>query len=230
MLAVLNAVRFFLWIWASLPSLSMICCCGCCCDDDNEVQKTISKLTTTATLCLGIMYGVTAVVAWFGPSSWLPWCDALGPWCHKLIPVHTGIPIALTIASIVELIRWVFLQGQLSSPSSSPMRRTDYYDDDVVSSHSESSRHRPWWFSRRGVNTNNDTDGLHEPLMANGRRTNRQPSWAMTSWIPFRSPRNTNDTDHGGINGDEEDVESVLDSLGEDWASRTESDPYWWTR
>mmetsp|Transcript_4381 Transcript_4381/g.12580 ORF Transcript_4381/g.12580 Transcript_4381/m.12580 type:complete len:384 (-) Transcript_4381:1185-2336(-) len=229
MLVVLNAARGLLWIWASLPSLSMICCCGCC-DDDNKASRTLSKLTTAVTLWLGIMYGSISLVAWFAPSSWLPWCEELGPWCHKLIPIHIGLPIALTISSIIEFFRWAFFQGQMSSSSSASMQRMDYYDDDVVSSQSESSRHRPWWFNRRGLNSGNDTDDLHEPLVANGRRTHRQPSWAMTSWIPFRRVRNTNDTDHGVVNGDEEDVESVLDSLGEDWASRAESDPYWWTR
>ena len=73
----------------------------------------------------------------------------------------------------------------------------------------------------------------------------------MSSWIPFspssrqRQRNNNNNTNNATgtgtdtgenrstspiLNGDEDDVESVLDSLGEDWASRTEDDPNWWTR
>jgi len=225
-----------------------MCCCGCCCNgddynhNDNQGIKTVSKLATNLTLWLGIVYGVISVVALFGPSSWLPWCDGFGSWCHKLIPIHTGIPIAFVVTSMVEMFRWVFLQGQLvSSPSSLTSNQiADYYNDDVMSSHSESSRHRPWWFNRHSRNPNNTAaDNLHEPLMETGgvgSTTNRQPSWALMSWIPFRRSRNvngntnTNANDGDVINGDEEDVESVLNSLGEDWASRAESDPYWWTR
>ncbi|VEU33924.1 unnamed protein product [Pseudo-nitzschia multistriata] len=227
LLAVLNALRGFLWIWTSVPSLYTICFCGCCYYSEDELADIASRLATNLTLSLGILYGGIAGVAWFGPDAWLPWCDFFGSWCHKLIPTHTGIPIALTAVSIIELCRWIFLQGQLSS--SSPVRGADYYNDDVASSHSQSSRHRPWWFGRQ---SNPDGDGLHEPLLEQDMAVNGQPSWAVTSW--FRSPRNTNsntsNAEDGVINGDEEDVESVLDSLGEDWASRAESDPYWWTR
>jgi hypothetical protein len=236
-LAVLNALRGLLWIWASLPSLSMICCCGCCCDGDNGGMATVSKLATHLTLWLGIVYGSVSVAAWFGPSSWLPWCDGLGPWCSKLIHTQTLMPIALTIASVIEMLRWIFLQGKLSSSSSTSMARTrspDYYNDDLSASPSESSRHRPWWIGRHRINrSNNDNDGLNDLLLGSGTTSNVQPSWTTTSWIPFStrgsSSRNDNGT-NSEINGDEEDVASVLDSLGEDWASRAESDPYWWTR
>jgi len=238
-LMVMNALRGFLWIWASLPSLSTICCCGCSFVDDDRANggiTTVSRLAIHFTLWLGIVYGAVSVVAWFGHSSWLPWCDGLGLWCSELIPIQTAMPIALTIASIIELFRWIFLQGQLSSSSSTSMERArspDYYNDDVSSSHSESSRHRPWWIGRQMRNRSNNGTGLNDPLLDSRTTTNVQPSWTTTSWIPFStrgsSSRNNNDT-NDVINGDEEDVGSVLDSLGEDWASRAESDPYWWTR
>jgi len=239
-LTVLNALRGFVWIWASLPSLSMICCCGCCFVDDdrnNGGGSMVSKLATTLTLWLGIVYGIISITAWFGPSSWLPWCDGLGLWCSELIPTKTALPIALTIASVIEMIRFTFLRGQLSSSRPISMERTrspDYYNDDVSSSPSESSRHRPWWISRHaGDRNNSDGDGLNNPLLDSGTTTNRQPGWTTTTWLPF-STRGSNSRNNNGtnsiINGDEEDVASVLDSLGEDWASRAESDPYWWTR
>jgi len=235
-LTVLNALRGFLWIWASLPSLGTIFC-GCCFVDDdidNEGVSTVSKLATNLTMLLGILYGGLSGAAWSGPSSWLPWCDGLGLWCSELISSHTVMPIALSIASAIELIRWVYLRGQLSLLSSNSVERarsSDYYNDDFSSSPSENSRHRPWWIGGHSSNRRNaNNDGLNDPLLESGATANRQPSWATPSWFPFRTGRSSNDGDNGVINGDEEDVGSVLDSLGEDWASRAESDPYWWTR
>eukprot|EP00534_Pseudo-nitzschia_fraudulenta_P001259 CAMPEP_0201136690 /NCGR_PEP_ID=MMETSP0850-20130426/55016_1 /ASSEMBLY_ACC=CAM_ASM_000622 /TAXON_ID=183588 /ORGANISM="Pseudo-nitzschia fraudulenta, Strain WWA7" /LENGTH=384 /DNA_ID=CAMNT_0047408005 /DNA_START=26 /DNA_END=1180 /DNA_ORIENTATION=+ len=235
-LTILNALRGFLWIWASLPSLSIICCYGCCFEEGGRNSRgiaTVSKLATNLTLWLGVAYGTISVVAWFGPSSWLQWCDGLGTWCSDLIRAQTVMPIALTAASVIELLRWVFFKGQLSSSPSTSMEGThsvDYYNDDGASIPSESSRHRPWWFSRRRRNPENN-GGLRDPLLESGTTTNRQPSWATMSWVPFARSRSQNENNASNtINGDEEDVESVLDSLGEDWASRAESDPYWWTR
>ena len=228
-LAILNASRWILRIWASLPSLSTMCCCGCCfVDDDSDGIFTTPNLARTLTLWLGIVYGGIAIAEWFGPSSWLPWCDGFGGWCSKLIPTEIVMPIAITVASVIELTRWIFLNGQLSSSSPALGARTrspDYYNDDA-STPSGSSRHRPWWISRYGSNQNN---GLSDPLLDSSQTRNGQPSWTTTSWMPFRTRSNTNGTNNI-ISGDEEDVGSVLDSLGEDWASRAESDPYWWTR
>jgi len=230
-LAVLNALRGLLWIWASLPSISTICCCGCCCNGDNGGMAAVSKLATHLTLCLAIVYGSVSIAAWFGPSSWLPWCDGMSPWCSKLTHIQTVVPIALTIASVIELLRWIFLQGKLSSSTSmARTRSSDYYNDDLAASPSETSRHRPWWIGRQRTN---DNDGLNDPLLGSGSTSNGLPSWTTPSWVPFSTRSSTSRNDNGTnneINGDEEDVASVLDSLGEDWASRAESDPYWWTR
>ena len=233
-LAVFNALRGFVWIWASLPSLSTICCFGCCFVDDSPDSNgmtAVSKLAAFLTMWLGIMYGSVSLAAWFGHSSWLPWCEGLGSWCSELIHTQTVMSVALTVASVIELLRWIFFKGQLSSSSSTSAGRTrspDYYNDDFSSLPSENSRNRPWWISRRA---NDRNDGLNEPLLDSG----GQPSWTTTSWMPFSSrsrgsSNSNNNGTNGIINGDEEDVESVLDSLGEDWTSRAESDPYWWTR
>lgn len=234
-LAALNALRGILWIWAALPSLSTICCCGCCFVDDSSFGVyTVSKLATHLTLLLGLLYGSITITAWFGPSTWLPWCGGFGPWCSELLHVKTAMPIVLAIASIIELVRWIFLQGQLSSTATMERTRSpDYYNDEFSSAApSQTSRNRPWWFTGRRGNTGND--GLHEPLLNSGATSNGQPSWTTPSWMPFSTRSSNSNAENNfataNINGDEEDVESVLDSLGEDWASRAESDPYWWTR
>jgi hypothetical protein len=289
-LAVLNLLRGLLWLWTTLPSLSTICCCGCFFDNDNnesnrssnEGSITVYKLSTNLTLSIGIAYGITAGIGWFGPSSsnWLPWCDGLTSWCTTL--PTTFMPIVLTVSSIIELLRWIFLLGRLSSlettTSLNQHRSPDYYNDEHerndynAASPSETSRHRPWWWNRRGgggsvSSNNNNNNELHESLLDSSTRNGDddvvggggQPTWTtMSSWIPFspssrqrqrQQERNNNNTNNatgtgGGtdttgennrstspvLNGDEDDVESVLDSLGEDWASRTEDDPNWWTR
>mmetsp|Transcript_202 Transcript_202/g.515 ORF Transcript_202/g.515 Transcript_202/m.515 type:complete len:374 (+) Transcript_202:164-1285(+) len=226
-LTLLNTLRGILWIWASLPLLSTVCCCGCCFVDDGRDSggtSTVSKLATNLTLLLGMVYGTVSVAAWFGPSSWLPWCDGLGPWCSNVLHSQTVIPITLTVASLIELIRWIFLRGKLSA-SMERTRSPDYFNDDVSASPSESSRYRPWWIGRRIGHRENDD--LNNPLLDSARG---QPSWTTPSWLPFGDRGSSSQNDNEVINGDEEDVESVLDSLGEDWASRAEEDPYWWTR
>ena len=234
-LTTLNALRGILWIWASLPALSTICCCGCCFVDDNGVMRMVSKSSTNLTLLLGLLYGSIALAAWFGPSTWLPWCAGFGPWCSKYVHAKTVMPVALSVASVIEMLRWVFLQGQLSSTVAMETTRSpDYYNDDFSSQPSQTSRNRPWWFSGRSRNgsTNGNNDGLSDPLL--GGLGNGQPTWTTPSWVPFANrARNTNQGENiptPDINGDEDDVESVLDSLAEDWASNAESDPYWWTR
>ena len=286
-LAVLNLLRGLLWLWTTLPSLSTLCCCGCFFDnDDNDTSNnnpsiniTVYKLSTNLTLSIGIAYGITAGIGWFGPlsSNWLPWCDGLsGVWC-TVLPTKF-MPIVLTVSSVIELLRWIFLLGRLSSlettTSANQHRSPDYYNDEHANDYnaaspSETSRHRPWWWNRRGgggsVSSNNNNNELHESLLDSSTRNGdddvvggggRQPTWTtMSSWIPFspssrQRQRNNNNinnaTGTGGgadttgennrstsspiLNGDEDDVESVLDSLGEDWASRTEDDPNWWTR
>lgn len=231
-LTTLNALRGILWIWASLPSLSTICCCGCCFVDDNGVMPMVTKLSTYLSLLLGLLYGSIALAAWFGPRTWLQWCAGFGPWCPKYMHTKTVMPVVLSAASIIELLRWIFMQGQLSSTTHMERTRSpDYYNDDFSApspARSQSSRFRPWWIRERS-NANED---LIDPLLSTG---NGPPSWTTPSWRPFggrgNNSNNQAENDAGpGINGDEEDVESVLDSLGEDWASRAESDPYWWTR
>lgn len=235
-LTVLNALRGILRIWASLPALSTVCCCGCCFVDDNSYGiSTVSKFATHLTMLLGISYGSITLAAWFGPSSWLPWCAGFGPWCSELFHAQTVMPVALAVASVVEIVRWIFLQGKLSSLTDAERTRSpDYYNDEFSSSPTETSHNRPWWFNGRSRNrSNSGNDGLHDPLL-NSEASNRQPSWTTPSWMPFGNRGSSNQDNNGAtsttINGDEEDVESVLDSLGEDWASRAESDPYWWTR
>jgi hypothetical protein len=295
-LAVLNLLRGLLWLWTTLPSLSTICCCGCFFDNnnnDNNINNdnessptsiTVWKISTNLTLSLGIAYGITAGIGWFGPLNWLPWCDGLTSWCTTL-PTKF-MPIVLTVSSVIELLRWIFLMGRLSSLSYEQVtdrrRSSDYYNDEYqnernnndfnASSPSETSRHRPWWWNRRSggsvssssSNNNNNNNELHDPLLdGNGvgaatatADVGGQPAWTtMSSWIPFSPSRqqqrqqrryNSTNIDNDNatgtttvennrstttiLNGDEDDVESVLDSLGEDWASRTEDDPNWWTR
>merc|ERR1712194_831312 len=216
LVASLNLLRGLLWLYASLPSLSTICCCGCCCGDNannnnnnnNTPSLTVWKLSTNLTLSLGIVYGILSLIVLFGPSSWLPWCEHLGSWCNLLVTHDKLIPIAFTGVSILELVRWIFVQGQLSSLQTTLLLQHSspeyYYNDDDVrndfsaSAPSESSRHRPWWWNRTN-NSNSSTtttnELLRDPLLVSSSASDGnergQPSWTTTatSWIPFSPSR-----------------------------------------
>ena len=282
LLALLNVARGCVWLYTSLPSFSTVVCCCCrrgCCglgDTDTDTERGPSvmvwKVSTHLTFGLGLTYGIVAVIGWFG-SAHVAWCDGFGPWCAEYIvgQHQLFIPSTLTILSGIEFVRWIFLQGKLSSLSD--RRRSvaassseEYYNDRTTADFGESTRHRPWWWNRHGsisnIPNNNTNTALRDPLLVSsssiplnrngdddggvlssggegGQQQQYQPSWAsVSSWFsPRRVERrqqrpttNTDATTETIINGDEEDVESVLDSLGEGWASRAEEDPYWWTR
>ena len=281
LLTLLNVARGCVWLYTSLPSFSTVVCCCCrrgCCglgdthtDTERGPSVTVWKVSTHLTFGLGLTYGIVAVIGWFG-SAHVAWCDGFGPWCAEYIvgQHQLFIPSTLTIMSGIEFVRWIFLQGKLSSLSD--RRRSvaassseEYYNDRTTADFGESTRHRPWWWNRHGsisnIPNNNTNTALRDPLLVSsssipldrngdddggvlssggeGGQQQYQPSWAsVSSWFsPRRVERrqqrpttNTDATTETIINGDEEDVESVLDSLGEGWASRAEEDPYWWTR
>lgn len=282
LLALLNVARGCVWLYTSLPSFSTVVCCCCrrgCCglgdthtDTERGPSVTVWKVSTHLTFGLGLTYGIVAVIGWFG-SAHVAWCDGFGPWCAEYIvgQHQLFIPSTLTILSGIEFVRWIFLQGKLSSLSDrrrnvAASSSEEYYNDHTTADFGESTRHRPWWWNRHGsisnIPNNNTNTALRDPLLVSsssiplnrngdddggvlssggegGQQQQYQPSWAsVSSWFsPRRVERrqqrpttNTDATTETIINGDEEDVESVLDSLGEGWASRAEEDPYWWTR
>lgn len=123
----------------------------------------------------------------------------------------------------LELLQWLILI------------RFHYLDmeaNELISLRRQHNRsNSPWWLQRSPRRSNVD-----EPLL------NGQPAWtsnnysrdysinegisrSSSSWWPFgRSSNNNNNTTQGRDDGSVEYA-----SLNEDWASRSEADPFWWT-
>lgn len=82
---------------------------------------------------------------------------------------------------------------------------------------------RPWWFGRRS-RTNTNDDPLTDSLLPVA--SDRDQQSAAPSWTFFGRPRRAQ-REHNNVR---EDASVGFASVQEDWASRTEEDPYWWSR
>jgi hypothetical protein len=204
------------------------------------------------TLILCGSYTILAITAWIivstttssSTTSTVPWCYGLGNWCtsHPLLPV---VPIGLTFLAITEIIRLVLFFGQGQSPSMDQDPSQPSHD------HHHHNHHRPWWWNHR-YDTNYDhdndaaPDAMHESLLFGGSNNNNnnngQPGWItgvgrrsyrMDDGVgtPIRRWFGQREVNQSNRRNDQDD-ESVIDyaSLNEEWASRSEEDPYWWTR
>lgn len=169
--------------------------------------------------CVAFIYlltgGLLYLYATELPDSWIAKTLQDG---HKEI-----LPIACATFAVFEIVQYFVL-------------RHYYYQEelaDLNTSRYSSRFSSPWWWN--GNHNPNVTDDLEEPLM----NSNGQPSWtsnsnayqrqhgaaSSSSWWPFS--RRRNDIDHGGAR-DDGSVDYA--SLNEDWASRSEADPHWWSR
>ena len=132
------------------------------------------------------------------------------------------IPLLLLGVALWEfLIRWglerCLLQSQYDTEESNDYEQL------------QNSSQQPWWWQRRRRH-----DGMDQALLVNengvpqwvveGRRQrNRQSrpsSWSM--WLPWRRRQNQHDVRDDGS------VDFV--SVQEEWASRSEEDPHWWSK
>mmetsp|Transcript_26850 Transcript_26850/g.47355 ORF Transcript_26850/g.47355 Transcript_26850/m.47355 type:complete len:381 (-) Transcript_26850:354-1496(-) len=204
------------------------------------------SLSTHLTLLLSGSYAILALSAWIVANKKrdaLPWCWSLGGWCSRS---PKALPAILTALALLEILRWVFAQGELSqfdqdhphsSSRQSPSARRHYGDDD--SSFTTSRRHRPWWWNRHNYSRNHDQDdsGINESLLGN----NGQPGWSSSGNQSYLVDDGVGGTQTRGFLGwfgrgrssshnPRDDGSVDYESLNEEWASRSEEDPYWWTR
>ncbi|KAG7369074.1 hypothetical protein IV203_031817 [Nitzschia inconspicua] len=228
----ISTVIAILVVWRALL---MSCLCP---------SKRCSKSCSThLTLLLTGSYTILALISWIvlnKNTSAVPWCWSLGKWCTA---TPKAVPISLTFLALVEVLRFVFSQGQLAQfdsdhPQTLPPTGSRHHGEEE--SFYASRRHRPWWWNHRsgGGNRGDDT-AMHESLLGN----NGQPGWTASGgqsylmddgvgtptsrrflggWFGFRGGNdNSNPRDDGSVD---------YASLNEEWASRSEEDPYWWTR
>jgi hypothetical protein len=152
----------------------------------------------------------------------------------------------LLVSGLVECCRWALLQ-QYQTLRSQRSSASSYHNNPAGASTSGSAsrasprRRLPWWLSSSGAGAV-DTSLQQSLLEENG----NQPLWAQTStrngdyslddgvgtprgrrkrgWWPFSSQRSPSGDDYR----DDGSVEYA--SLNEEWATRSQQDPHWWSR
>ena len=135
---------------------------------------------------------------------------------------------ALLVCSFIEAVRWLTLVNYHAF-----MLEEDELSIQLIPQSLRRNR-KPWWWSSRR-NVNRERDDLADPLLG--------PSWATSNHRSYQmdhgldSDANTSMWSRifgrsvNGIGGNIRDDASVdFASVQEDWASRSEEDPLWWTR
>jgi hypothetical protein len=156
----------------------------------------------------GLLYGYASKL----PDSWIMALQH----GHK-----AALPIILAILAALELVQYFLLRHYYYQ------EQADLNDTTMTSRYSHASRFSPWWWNGNTTTT----DDLGEPLL------NGQPFWtsnsntiqmqhgaSSSSWWPFSSRGNN----HNGSNRDDGSVDYA--SINEDWATRSQTDPHWWSR
>ena len=215
-------------------------------------RRCSKNLTAHLTFGMCVSYGILGVTGWIIVSKLPPTVSP--PWCPKKTNIcqdYPGtVPVILIVLCVVEGMRWVYAQGVLRQylqdhPSSSSANAShgasQYHPHSPGASSSHRSRNRPWWWNHR--NQEYDEDGrLQEPLI------HGQPGWTRSGGGTYMvddgvsTPRRSgglfgwvtggisSSSRTGNTNNNPRDDGSVdYASLSEDWASRSEEDPYWWT-
>jgi len=167
---------------------------------------------------LVLLYLVTAIVL-FADAKHLP------SWIMKLQYERKEVlPLCLVFFAALEVALFFFLRHCYLS------ELEDIQDAENLSRYTSRAGRSPWWWSRNGRRDN--SENLEEPLLFG------QPSWTNTSnnyrvqdgvntsssssWWPFsRGGSGQNARDDGSVD---------YASLNEDWASRSQADPTWWSR
>jgi len=189
---------------------------------------------------LTILYLITSLVSyliarWEGTGgkkecNFIPYTE----WCHQV--TLTTIALLFLICGIFEFVRYIWIRRWL-------LDEARQVRDDLNASEDtyrrRQSRQQPWWWqspARGGVTSS-------EPLLPN---EEGRPHWSTSdsrdyhmdhggdvgtpssgrgSWWPFSSSRRNNNNDDP-TGRDDGSVDYA--SLNEDWASRSQEDPFWW--
>lgn len=221
-LAVMIACRCFL-SWFLLPT-----------------KRCSKSCSTHLTLLLCGTYTVLAMAAWIVANKKhpVPWCWSLGSWCATR---PNAVPACFSVLALIEALRFVFAQGQMAQfdqdhpqAQGGGISPPPPHDEESFGS---SRRRRPWWWNRSRGHENDSN--MHASLIGN----NGQPRWTnsgnqsylmddgvegtpssrglLSGWFGRIRNNDSNPRDDGSVD---------YESLNEEWASRTEEDPYWWTK
>ncbi len=191
-----------------------------------KITKCGVSVSATISFALLLLYLSLALCLWGLSLSESTGTCLVFPlqWCHTLSSLKlAGL---LVILAVFEGIRYVWIRRWMYEEATTIR--------DVLNQSEVSERQRrrsPWWWSSQG--------GTQEgPLLTLSSRSAR-PHWSTndasgyhmdhgmgtpvrgTSWWPF-GRRQSNDV--------RDDASVEYASLNEDWASRSEEDPFWWTQ
>lgn len=185
-------------------------------------------VSATMSFALSLLFMVLALCLWglsFSESTTTCLVFPLH-WCHALSPLKlAGL---LLFLGMVEGIRYVWIRTWMLEEATTIR--------DVLNQSEITERHRrrqsPWWWGSRDDRqerlltmsnarphwSSGDATGYH---MDHGMGTPERTTAASSSWWPFRRRQDHDLRDDASVE---------YASLNEDWASRSQEDPFWWTR
>mmetsp|Transcript_7302 Transcript_7302/g.21441 ORF Transcript_7302/g.21441 Transcript_7302/m.21441 type:complete len:360 (-) Transcript_7302:86-1165(-) len=201
-------------------------------------------------MLLAIVNFILALIAWCMPRSKL--YSTLSRTASIFAKHEVAIfarektnPIFIVIAfaglGVWEIVRWAIIhnylvqrhgaaEGTETSFAAVGGASHEDYSRESASQSRISAQRRPWWWSKSQPERRDDLEEsllVTNPREGSRRSTNADGSAEATppvQWFPFlrRSRPQLHDN--------RDDVSVDFASLNEDWASRSEADPLWWSR
>ena len=207
-----------------------------------KITRRGASMSAALSLALTGLYCLMALITYVG-SRWTKSkpdeCEFIPfeAWCHKIN--LTTIALTFFIWGIFELIRYLWIRQWMLEEASQV--RDDLNASEVTYDRRRQQQRQPWWWQSSPHSRGADRTST-EPLL----NENRRPHWSSTgsrgyhmdhggedrtpsaavsrSWWLF--PRRSS-TNGSGVR-DDGSVEYA--SLNEDWASRSQEDPFWWAQ
>jgi len=169
-------------------------------------------LSRTSSVLLGLVYCTNAILA----VSHLVVVSSM-------VPPQTIASVSLVLM-VLEGVRYALLYRE-------KQRLLQEEINDLSRDPASSPSRTPWWWQR-----SHPTSTATEPLLSGQQQNQQRPHWTSANinstgyhmddgnggssgWWPFSS---------SNANRDDGSVDYA--SLNEDWASRSEQDPFWWTK
>ena len=180
------------------------------------LRSASSLLNYRATQCLGLYALTPALIVSYAVAAW---------WLRHSKEAWV---LCLVVGLLELLLRVPLLRYQLSMLDPAEEEQEIVFGSPARSTPTRFRRTRPWWWK-----SPSQQNELEESLLSPG-----IPQWVSESndagfsplrpaqrrsWWPFRRSNRTfdNPRDDGSVD---------FQSVQEEWASRTEEDPYWWSR
>jgi hypothetical protein len=194
-----------------------------------KITKCGVTVSATVSFALSLLCLILALCLWGLSLSEATHTCLVFPlhWCQVVSPLQSaGV---LLIVGIIEGIRYIWIRTWMHEEATTIR---DVLNQSEITE--QRRRQSPWWWGSRDGHherllplssagphwSSGDGNGYH---MDHGVGTPERTNTSSSSWWPFRRRRDSD------VNlRDDASVEYA--SLNEDWASRSQEDPFWWTR